>query len=1420
MSPMAEADEWLSSPVAEAGGRPGSPLAGDQARGGGGGVSASSGLELDLAQMVDQVARGPPPASLFGAQGRTASAFGGLGQRTASMLAPHKEEEEADLHEESRPGTAAQPSRPGTAAESHAVGGANFGLGVISRRKSPKSAATADSGAGVPRMKSNNSAGSANSGAVRPREDHTGSRNAGRWSMGPSFLRGAVASSRDRNVCGGVQRVDSVAASATLQRETSFRSLLGGKKQEIQTRLGVARAEREARQQAAALDEDSLYHIKAALAEFGDLHDVEGRVKRAVPEWGVPRISNDLSGCFAVIDSHPDASFAVQARNAQVAGAVGVIIVNTAGTGRVLQRLSVPGAAPSVGSRRSGRLSLRSAARSVSVVTHLMQKHSTKSAAAAPANAASTVTATASISSGSSPVRGSGHTSPTRRGVGSSNPTRDKAQASGASGGDAAGKESVLLPALARGPSSPTRQASLAGTSSAGASVTERTALPALGGASPLRRAPTSGSLGPSASVTSLSVVSGGGVSTEGSSAEDVRALREKMRKSSSMRAAALAAKAMAELQKAPADQLATLLDPSDKSEMVTQAAAEKGKRAQLQRKSTMGLGVEGLRRWTSSSAMRASAHALQMQKDEEELRRLHSEEMAAADSPLSRAPSRALSRAASRAPSTAAASQLFSSVRAAAGAAAGSHLEGDPIFPMPLDVDLEKTQFSIAVPVVMVHASDKRRLQNGNICTLRLVDEDTRHTFHTWPFNLLSTDEVEEDVMRSWLCLANLLSGDFLSTSHHSLAVAVRIHDPEQWTHSQAHEALAADRWRPVEGKSYNTKELRAIAKRSRCMPPGARFQRRLLVRVLGGERLNRRQHGPNMLQMETNSVRLAFGSSTAAAPHVPAEANPLWEFETWFPVGETELRNLDLAGCRERFDELCQDPPRDSAMRDKVVAIYLIHKVFSGVRLFFRPETLEALAAEEDSAAKQVLPWTAVLAIYARVMELPLEPLRLEVVSKVLLGGERSVGTAEVEVGGLTPNVWEEVRVVLTDEAGEQLLAPGSDGFMALRLRVCLRSLALPAEDALEPPPPADPVAAGTEEHRERARAVAERALALLQRSEAVRGDLERSLLLGFADFPQTVLLRYFEPAIASQPGRHFRCFVYNNMLTAISQLHCTCFFPDLIGDLGEIQRHIVTFFWTTVQNRMRQAHRVHYIFDISVGRKQEELSDEVKSLAASSVVAESVKSAKTAKVFTGPVEAQDASTIMGEGEGAFAGVDEEDEEDAQRADLGEIVVLEVLPFDKSVHAGLYDWDSEADRAVLEAGGVMPSGERQFVALAGNLLVPNAPIRVLHAPHEEILGSLPPLWQHHAAQLLSDSVHDGDLEVDSADRVGGASVQASFKRMASLKGKRADSMLQGSVLKKRPSQVTGATSCLFHSLPSLLMCFCKLCPHVFAGS
>ncbi|KAJ1480001.1 hypothetical protein T484DRAFT_1901848 [Baffinella frigidus] len=294
----------------------------------------------------------------------------------------------------------------------------------------------------------------------------------------------------------------------------------------------------------------------------------------------------------------------------------------------------------------------------------------------------------------------------------------------------------------------------------------------------------------------------------------------------------------------------------------------------------------------------------------------------------------------------------------------------------------------------------------------------------------------------------------------------------------------------------------------------------------------------------------------------------------------------------------------------------------------------------------------------------------------------------------------------------------------------------------------------------------------------------------------FPQSIVLRYFEPKVAASPQRHFRCFVYDNALTCISQRHCACYFAELIGDLAEIQRHIVAFFWTHVQNRMRQAHREHYVFDIFVGYKPEpDKPDQAKSGASASVAgsvmtnAASLKSASakaatirafssgqapsvaasepSAPELSGPIEAIDASAIirrereyagldeededlLHEHEREYAGLDEEDDEDLLHADLGAVLILEVLPFDTRVDGCLFDWGNPADRTVLESGEVMVAGERQFVSLPGNMVVPSATIRVLQMPPDNVLESLPPLWQHHAANTFKDTKFDEDIDPD----------------------------------------------------------------------
>ena len=347
---------------------------------------------------------------------------------------------------------------------------------------------------------------------------------------------------------------------------------------------------------------------------------------------------------------------------------------------------------------------------------------------------------------------------------------------------------------------------------------------------------------------------------------------------------------------------------------------------------------------------------------------------------------------------------------------------------------------------------------------------------------------------------------------------------------------------------------------------------------------------------------------------------------------------------------------------------------------------EDVKALMEENDVNHSGYLEWEEFVRLYENVVPRPtnldLHIMRVREGEEDKIIGSVYLSLDDIDTGKLI------VQPIL-DENDSEMIGNG-DKLACLSLRV--RVFHLSSETGVSPDD--DP---------------ATHSLTVLLHSSRVRRDLQYCKTMGCDKYPATLMLRQFDPEIVQNPERHFRVFVCDNQITAISQRHHELYFYKLhIGStVREYKEQIVNFFWTCIATRMRDKAYMKYVFDVFV-------------------------------------HVPKATSIY------------------DQASLPtRVSLLGFSPFAHVTDACLYSWSVNNDTGILTMGRVFPPSsdpQRQpTLILPSGQVVPNVDIRVRDKPVQEPLRSLPSVWQKRARKLIeklqAEAKNDGRVHEEKVE-------------------------------------------------------------------
>jgi hypothetical protein len=229
----------------------------------------------------------------------------------------------------------------------------------------------------------------------------------------------------------------------------------------------------------------------------------------------------------------------------------------------------------------------------------------------------------------------------------------------------------------------------------------------------------------------------------------------------------------------------------------------------------------------------------------------------------------------------------------------------------------------------------------------------------------------------------------------------------------------------------------------------------------------------------------------------------------------------------------------------------------------------------------------------------------------------------------------------------------------------------------------------------------------LRLLLQSSRVLRELQYCHTMGADKYPISLVFRQFDPEMACHPERHFRVFVYDSSVTAISQRNKLLYFHYLNTGLNKchFKERIISFFWTTIFARMHDLSYTKYIFDVFVHTDDASQQNPHSHL--------SVQSER-------------------------------------------ITLLSFSPFDEVTDACMYDWSSGKDVGILTMGRLFAhSNDRNLqpkITLSNGQVVSNVDIRVRTEPVQDALTSLPALWRKKLGKVMDklEAQYEGRFNED----------------------------------------------------------------------
>jgi len=280
--------------------------------------------------------------------------------------------------------------------------------------------------------------------------------------------------------------------------------------------------------------------------------------------------------------------------------------------------------------------------------------------------------------------------------------------------------------------------------------------------------------------------------------------------------------------------------------------------------------------------------------------------------------------------------------------------------------------------------------------------------------------------------------------------------------------------------------------------------------------------------------------------------------------------MRKEELAMSRQKFDIICQasaenaaalrkqdqlekglevdvSAPVESALHLMPSDVPLMFSDQGGESIFGDEAGVSALVAEYDINENGYLEWEEFVNLYDDLVP---RPTNLDIhVMRVQSGEEDSdvsLGSVYLSLDDLQQGQLS-VHNLVDENESEILGGASADTLASISLRV--RVFNLSSENGVSQDPATD-------------------ALSLLVRSTRVKHDMECCKHMGPNAYPVAIILRQYDPEIAHSPQRHFRVFVCDNQITAISQRHHELYFHQLnVGRTTMVCRErIIHFFWTS--------------------------------------------------------------------------------------------------------------------------------------------------------------------------------------------------------------------------------------------------------------
>jgi hypothetical protein len=588
--------------------------------------------------------------------------------------------------------------------------------------------------------------------------------------------------------------------------------------------------------------------------------------------------------------------------------------------------------------------------------------------------------------------------------------------------------------------------------------------------------------------------------------------------------------------------------------------------------------------------------------------------------------------------------------------------------FPMPTNEEAAN-KINVTIPVLMVEYSDKRHLTDKSIVTHKLVDESRKVLLHSWPFRAMSLQDISDDVHKDRLCVSNLLMEGLHGVQLDLLAVGSTMFDPGVWTREELLEALANNKWKGQENKEYSLRDLVRVAKEMNCQHPSITSLR--IVEVVLESARHLPMHGQTGLPPGTY-VSVQLESFEAKSKTYLESCEPTYHERLRLFVQDSQMRKDELTLARQKFDIVTQDSALNRTEIDgdptTMAPPGLQHLMPADLPLMFADEMfggeddIKLLMEEYDVNHNGYLEWEEFVNLYDDLVPRPtnldinLMRMKTEEEDEDVCIGSVFLSLDEIEQGQLI------VRA-LVDRDGNEVCGSG-DKIATLSLRIKVFNLS--SETGISQDPATD-------------------AISLLAKSKEVKKNLGFCKTMNPANFPASIMLRQYNPEIAHNPERHFRVFVHDNQITAITQRHHEVYFYKLhVGHTKhEYKVLIIDFFWTSVSMIMRDEAYTRYVFDVFVHL---------------------------------PKDANGSTPY--------------------------VKLLGFSAFDKSTDAGLYKWGVNRDLGILTMGKVFPPSNipelQPNIALANGQVVPNVDIRVRSEPIQDPLYCVSSLWKKKLRKLI----------------------------------------------------------------------------------